>query len=182
VLFPPAPPPAGPGDSPRPTSTVVIGCGNPLRGDDGVGPECVRRLSARGLPAGMVAIDAGTAGFDVVLRMREAAEVIVVDACVSGRPPGTLVTLGPDDLDRLPPPPTLDPHHFRWHDAWALSRALSPAGGPIVSARLVEALQFEHGAPLSPAVDRGVDDVVESLLAAFGSACGSRSTAGAVGA
>ena len=30
--------------------TLVIGCGNVLRGDDAVGPELVRRLRARGLP------------------------------------------------------------------------------------------------------------------------------------
>jgi len=72
---------------------VVVGCGNLLRGDDAAGPECVRLLAESGLPAGAIAIDAGTSGADVVLCMRRANHVILVDACQSGRPPGFLLRL-----------------------------------------------------------------------------------------
>jgi len=83
---------------------LIIGCGNLLRGDDGVGPEVVRRLTARGLPDGVGCIDAATAGIDVALWMRSVPLVIVVDACCSGSAPGTLIELRGAELEHLPPP------------------------------------------------------------------------------
>lgn len=143
---------------------LVIGCGNPLRGDDGAGPECIRRLAARGLPPGVAALDAGTAGIDVVLRMREASRVILVDACRSGRAAGEIVSLSVADLAGLPSSGRLDIHSFRWSDAVALARTLVGDGPPPdVSAWLVEGASFEPGTGLSPAVDAAVARLVEEL-------------------
>ncbi|MFM9196862.1 MAG: hydrogenase maturation protease, partial [Planctomycetia bacterium] len=50
--------------------TLIIGCGNSLRGDDAAGPVLVRRLSARGLPEGVRCADGGTAGMVVAFQMR----------------------------------------------------------------------------------------------------------------
>lgn len=151
---------------------LVIGCGNSLRGDDGAGPECVRRLAARGLPPGTAAVDAGTAGADVVLRMREAERVILVDCCASGLPAGSLVPLSAAEIAALPSSDRLDIHAFRWSDAVALVRSLSPGGGPAVSARLVEGLAFEPGSGLSPAVDGAVERLAEALHAELVTAAG----------
>lgn len=48
--------------------TLIIGCGNLLRGDDGVGPILIRRLWEIGLPEGVRVADGGTAGMDVADR------------------------------------------------------------------------------------------------------------------
>ena len=61
--------------------TLIIGCGNLLRGDDAVGPVLVRRLWERGLRAGVECADGGTGGMDVAFQMRGCAWVILVDAC-----------------------------------------------------------------------------------------------------
>ncbi|WP_264001449.1 hydrogenase maturation protease, partial [Mycolicibacterium gadium] len=50
----------------------MVGCGNLLRGDDGVGPVLVRHLWERGVPAGARLVDGGTAGMDVAFQMRGA--------------------------------------------------------------------------------------------------------------
>ena len=47
----------------------VIGIGNPLRGDDGVGPAVVEALKRRGLPEGVEAVDGGQAGLGLVALM-----------------------------------------------------------------------------------------------------------------
>ncbi|EUA52037.1 hydrogenase maturation protease family protein [Mycobacterium xenopi 3993] len=49
---------------------LIIGCGNLLRGDDGVGPIMVRHLWERGMPDGVRLVDGGTAGMDVAFQMR----------------------------------------------------------------------------------------------------------------
>jgi hydrogenase maturation protease len=145
---------------------LVVGCGNLLRGDDGAGPECVRLLAAGGLPPGVTAIDAGTSGVDVVLRMRGASRVILVDACRSGRPPGSLTSLSAAELAALPLEGPLDIHAFRWIDAVRLSRALGGSQPPsVVSARLVEGLAFAPGAGLSPPVAAAVARLAAELRA-----------------
>jgi hydrogenase maturation protease len=63
------------------TRTLVIGCGNLLRGDDAAGPVLVRRLWERGLRAGVECADGGTGGMDVAFQMRGCDHVILVDAC-----------------------------------------------------------------------------------------------------
>jgi len=44
----------------QPEKIIVIGFGNPLMGDDGVGPKAIERLLETGLPAGVKALDGGT--------------------------------------------------------------------------------------------------------------------------
>lgn len=150
---------------------LVIGCGNVLRGDDGAGPELVRRLVARGLPPGVRCVDAGTGGVDAALAMRGAAEVIVVDACRSGMPPGTLHEVPAADVAGVPPR-GLDIHAVRWDHAITLARSLLGGEFPRrVTACLVEAESFEPGAPLSPAVDRALDVLAEQLAARCAARC-----------
>jgi hydrogenase maturation protease len=148
---------------------LVIGCGNPLRGDDGVGPEVVRRLAARGVPH-VRCIDAGTSGVDVVLAMRDHDEVVIVDACRSGAAAGTIRerAVAPDGGGVPDPagPPHLTIHAFRWDHAVALGRSLLGAAFPgRVTAVLVEGACFEPGDALSPATAAAVDEVVARLVA-----------------
>jgi len=83
--------------------TLVIGCGNLLRGDDAVGPLLVRRMLERGLPPGVEVADGGTSGMDVAFRMRGVGKVILVDAATTGGEPGTLYRLTGADVETLPP-------------------------------------------------------------------------------
>lgn len=150
--------------------TLVIGCGNLLRGDDAVGPVFVRRLLEWGLPPGVCCLDAGTGGMDVVLQMRGVPEVILVDACRSGSEPGSLFEVPGEEVERLPPPSGIDLHSFRWDHALAFARRLLKDEHPgRVTACLVEGGSFEPGAPLTPAVDRAVDSLVARIRQAVGS-------------
>ena len=65
-----------------------MGCGNLLRGDDGVGPILVRHLWERGMPDGLRLVDGGTAGMDLAFQMRGAERVVIVDACLTSGPTG----------------------------------------------------------------------------------------------
>jgi len=146
--------------------TLVIGCGNLLRGDDAVGPVLVRRLLDRGLPDGVEVADGGTSGMDVAFRMRGAGRVVVVDAVTSGGEPGTLYRLEGADVEQLPPLDGINLHSFRWDHALAFGRWLLKDDYPAeVVVYLVEAGGFDLGAPLTPAVDAATDRLVDRLLA-----------------
>ena len=148
----------------EPTRTLVIGCGNLLRGDDAAGPVLVRRLRDRGLPDGMRCVDGGTAGMDVAFQMRGVPEVILVDCCRSESEPGTLFEVAGEEVEHLPPPTAVNLHAFRWDHAIAFGRWLLKEDYPRkVTAFLIEGESFEPGAPLSPPVDRAVDELVAIL-------------------
>ncbi|MCX8006820.1 MAG: hydrogenase maturation protease [Coriobacteriia bacterium] len=77
---------------------LVLGVGNLLMRDEGVGPRVVEALSsAYSLPDSVRVVDAGTLGFGMVHLLRDADYVLVVDA-VDGtpHPPGTVLRLAPE--------------------------------------------------------------------------------------
>lgn len=141
---------------------LVVGCGNLLRGDDGVGPVLVRHLWERGVPAGARLVDGGTAGMDVAFQMRGAGRVVIVDAAATGSAPGTLFRVPGAELAELPPLEGLHSHSFRWDHAIALARwALGDACPTDISVFLVEVAGVELGAELSEPVTAAMEQVIE---------------------
>lgn len=148
-----------------PTSTLVIGCGNLLRGDDAVGPVLVRRLLDRGLPPGVEVADGGTSGMDVAFRMRGLPRVVLVDAARTGGEPGTVYRMTGDDVAELPPLEGINLHSFRWDHALAFGRwALKDEYPGEVVVYLIEAAGFEFGQPLSAPVTGAMERLVEHLV------------------
>jgi hydrogenase maturation protease len=145
--------------------TLIIGCGNLLRGDDGVGPILIRRLWEIGLPEGVRVADGGTAGMDVAFQMRGADRVIIVDACRTGAAPGTLYRVPGEQLEQLPPPEGINLHAFRWDHALAFGRWLLKDAYPRdITVFLIEGECFDHGAPLSPAVQTQMEALAQWLV------------------
>ena len=148
-----------------PADTLIIGCGNLLRGDDAIGPVLIRRMWDRGLPPGVLCADGGTGGMDVAFQMRGVGHVILVDACQSGSKPGELFELPGDEVEQLPPVEGVNLHAFRWDHALAFARWLLKDDYPErVTVYLIEGEQFGVGEPLSAAVEPAVDRLVERLL------------------
>ena len=147
---------------------VIAGCGNLLRGDDAAGPILVRKIFALGCPSGVRLVDGGTAGMDVAFAMDGAREVIIVDACVSGSTPGDTFELPGSEVESLPLP-GLNLHAFRWDHAITFARWLLKERYPAnVTVFLIEAKQLDHGAALSPEVERSVDALAERLVQRYG--------------
>ncbi|MGI9178110.1 MAG: hydrogenase maturation protease [Pirellulales bacterium] len=151
--------------------TLVIGCGNLLRGDDAAGPVFVQRMRDRGLPDGVCCADAGIGGMEVAFQMRGVPKVILVDACRSGSEPGTLFEVSGRDVENLPPLAGINLHAFRWDHALAFARWLLKDDYPAaVTAYLIEGERFEVGEALSAKVDLAVDRLVDALQARLASA------------
>lgn len=79
---------------------LVLGIGNILMRDEGIGVHVVNRmLEAGGLPSGVEVIDGGTAGFDLIPLMKDRKKIIIVDALSMDDAPGTIYRFRPDDVD-----------------------------------------------------------------------------------
>jgi hydrogenase maturation protease len=145
-------------------AVLVVGCGNLLRGDDGVGPILVRHLWERGVPDALRLVDGGTAGMDVAFQMRGAQRVVIVDASATGARPGTIYRVPGAELAELPPLEGLHTHSFRWDHAIAFARwALAAACPSDITVFLIEAASVDLGAELSPEVAAAMDEVIETV-------------------
>ena len=83
-------------DSSERVRLLVLGLGNPLFGDDGVGIEVVARLRARyEWPEDVAVVDGGTLGLRLVPLLEEAERAILVDAIAADAPPVPAPTTPP---------------------------------------------------------------------------------------
>ncbi len=85
-------------------STLILGCGNVLLGDDGFGVAVARYLLDNfTIPPDFCVLDAGTSVreilFDTILSDKKPSKIVIVDAMDCGRTPGELFRL---DIDSLP--------------------------------------------------------------------------------
>ncbi len=149
----------------QPFHTLIIGCGNLLRGDDAVGPILIRHLWEIGLPDGVRCADGGTGGMDVAFQMRGVPEVILIDACRSGSEPGSIFQLPGEEVEQLPPLTGINTHAFRWDHALAFGRWLLKDEYPKnITVYLIEAEQIEFGEPLTPCVDSAMRKLAAALI------------------
>lgn len=145
--------------------TVVIGCGNLLRGDDAVGPILVRQLWEEGVPStGVILVDGGTAGMDVAFKMRGAGRVIIVDAAATGSPAGTIFRVPAGEIEHLPPLEGLHTHSFRWDHALSLGRWLLGDEYPQdITVFLIEAGDVSFGAEMTSPVAEAMQRVARAV-------------------
>lgn len=108
-----------------PHSTLILGLGNSLRGDDGAGPAVIEWLDQQALPAEVEAIDGGTAGLDIVSTLMEHERAIIVDAANIGRAPGAWVRFTPDVARLKDNNTALSLHSAGLAEALALGAALN---------------------------------------------------------
>ncbi len=74
---------------------LIMGLGNLLLGDEGVGVHAVRELSREDLPPGLSLLDAGTGGFTLMTELTSGRVIIMIDASLGPGEPGTIHYLKP---------------------------------------------------------------------------------------
>jgi len=78
--------------------TVIIGIGNILLQDDGVGVHVIKQLENEKLPSTIELVDGGTSTLDMLGFFLDYKKVIVVDCLRAGLTPGTIYKIKPEDI------------------------------------------------------------------------------------
>jgi len=79
-------------------AVLVLGIGNILLHDEGIGVYVVRELQKRGVPDYVELLDGGTAGADLLDDICDRQKIIVIDAVDADIEPATVLRLKPEDL------------------------------------------------------------------------------------
>ena len=145
--------------------TLVLGLGNILLGDEGVGVRVIERLLERhDFPEGVRAMDGGTLGLDLLPYLEDASRLLVVDAVQARKPPGTLVRLEGEDVPVFLDVSKVSAHQEGLQDLLAVATLKGYLPEEVVFwGAQIEALGV--GLELSPAVAAQVDALVEKVLA-----------------
>lgn len=76
-------------------AVLIMGIGNYLMGDEGVGVHAAQRLAKESLPEGVDVLDGGTGGFFLMEYFENYPVVILIDATLDERPTGTIRVIEP---------------------------------------------------------------------------------------
>jgi hydrogenase maturation protease len=148
---------------------LVAGVGNIFLADDAFGPEVIRALERRPLPAEVRVRDFGIRGMDLAYELLDGYDTaVLVDAAVRGHRPGTLSLVEPDlpDGTRGAAPP--EAHGMDPAKVLALAAHLGDEPLPRVLVLACEPDVRPHGdEDIAPGISAAVRDAVEPAVAAL---------------
>ena len=141
---------------------LIVGIGNLLMGDEGVGVHVAQRLQAEKLPDHVQVLDGGTGGLHLLEPLQKADTVVLIDATVDGAPPGTVRRLRPRFSRDYPR--TLTAHDIGLKDLLDAMYVLGDRPDVTLLAVSIDQPQ-ELGTELSPEVAAAVPGLVNRALA-----------------
>jgi hydrogenase maturation protease len=147
----------------RSSGTLVIGLGNPLRGDDGIGMRIADLLSRHILPEGIEVVRGGTSGLELVNWMEGWRRVIIIDAAEVGQVPGGFARFTLDECNLLGNDRHLSIHDAGLRDALLLAKVL----GVLPEEVIVYGVQPAHldwDDTLSPEVEAATPMILSAVL------------------
>lgn len=141
---------------------LVLGIGNTLMGDEGVGVRIVEHVGQMPLPDGVRCLDGGTGSFLLLEPMQAATRVLLIDATIDGNPTGTVSRLTPQFSSDYPP--TLTAHDIGLKDL--LDAAYYLTGGPLPVTLFAVSIEPPAGidTELSPVIVDRVPQIVQMVM------------------
>lgn len=147
-------------------NTVVVGIGNPYLQDDRAGVVVVERLELESIACRTEVVF--TAGFEVMDRIKGYDRAIIVDACMLGNEPGSILEVGVDDIFTTHAP--VNSHAVTLGTILKTGSVCFPKEmPPEIRLFLIEVKEMgEFTQQMSPEVEQAVDAVVKRIKALVG--------------
>jgi hydrogenase maturation protease len=147
---------------------LILGIGNVLMGDEGVGVHAIRFLERETFPPSVRLLDGGTGGFTLLSYLQEYPSVIMIDATMDGKPPGSITVLRPKFASEFPR--ALSAHDIGLRDlveTAILTGRLPEIHLITVSISKIQPMQMELSTELSPVIPR-IGEKVRQILESLG--------------
>jgi hydrogenase maturation protease len=141
---------------------LILGIGNILLKDEGVGVHVVNKLKEIPLPNNVEVIDGGTAGLDLTDFIANRKKVIVIDTVKAGDKPGTIYRLTEKNLN-LKPKAIMSFHEIDFMHALYLSEVMGikPEETIVIG---IEPKDMSDSTELSPEIEARIPRIIEVVM------------------
>jgi len=138
--------------------TLILGVGNLLLKDEGIGIHAVQALEKEDLPTEVTLMDGGTGGLHLLNWLQDYERIIMIDATLDDNPPGTVRLIQPRYASDFPP--LMSAHEIGLRDmieAMCLLGSLPEIQLIVISAADIS----EVGTDLSPEMMAAIPEIVQ---------------------
>ena len=146
-----------------PAPILVLGVGNILLRDEGIGVRVIEAMQELDCPDGVELCDGGTAGLDLLDVVADRRKLIVIDAIAGDSEPGTVLRLTPDDLAPASGPGA-SLHELGLLQTLAVAGQLGCSPQEVVLFG-IKPREISYGLELSPEIAALIPRVIELVLA-----------------
>ncbi len=144
--------------------TLILGVGNLILSDEGVGVRVIERLQeAYCLPEEIRVLDGGTLGLDLLYYLEGVENLLIVDAVEMGKPPGTLIRMEGEEVPAFLSI-KMSPHQIGIPDMLFAAKLKDVYPSHVVLWG-VQPMNLDVGMQLSPVVQAKVDVLIGKCLA-----------------
>lgn len=139
---------------------LVLGIGNLLLKDEGVGVQIAQKMIKLRLPKNVEVIDGGTASLDLISYLEGRKKVIVIDCVRGGHKPGTIYHLIPEEIEK-DESKILSLHQVDFHETLYLANKLGRKKPKVVIFGIEPKDYSSWGMELSPVVKKKISKVID---------------------
>ena len=143
---------------------LILGVGNLLLRDEGVGVHVISTLRDRELPDDIELLDGGTASFDLLDTLAGRRQVIIIDAVRTGSEPGTIFRFTPEDIS-VSREQITSLHQVGLLETLDVAKRLLDSPPEEVVVLGIEPKEIGWGLELSAEVKAAVPKVIELIMA-----------------
>jgi len=146
---------------------LIIGLGNILLKDEGVGVKCVEYLKGKPLDEDVKLVDGATLGFDLLEEIEGFEKVVIVDAVDMGKEPGFVASFRAEEVLSLPGSKKFSLHEIGLAEVLQVG---SQIGYDFSRATIVgiQPREILRGENLSPEVEARLPDLADKVLEEIG--------------
>jgi hydrogenase maturation protease len=150
------------GDKVSPQKIVILGVGNLLMSDEGLGVHVANELMKMDLPHGVSVVEGGTDGFRLIDVITSADRLIVIDAVRGGAEPGSIYRFDINEIKSCPSGFKTSVHQIGILEVVHLSSLVGKT--PHTTVIGIEPKSLEMGMDLSPEIKSKIPRIIELVI------------------
>ena len=145
-----------------PKPILILGIGNILLKDEGVGVHTATKMMEMDLPPDVEVMDGGTMGLNLLFHIEGRKKVIVIDTVITGDPPGTIYRFTDESLVENKPS-LRTAHGIDFTDVIKTSKMLGTKPDEIVFIG-IEPESLDEGLELTPTIEKRVPVLIKMVM------------------